>query len=191
VDDGGRVAMQVHQPTQNLPGPAFHDLRIHKPVALAIPDDNTRYPSESDHDVHMCPSTPQPRLAITACSPQEGVLNGRASSGCEMQHPGDSPPLIIPSNPSCSPSRQNVNEEAPETRSENSEGRGVLTQCARCEQLCDKIDGVALLFEPRVVEGHDVFVFELLQHPNLCEEAVPVLLGGHKLIHADLVPRHL
>ena len=36
VDDGGRVAVQVHQAAQDLPSPPLQDLLIHLPVPLAV-----------------------------------------------------------------------------------------------------------------------------------------------------------
>ena len=38
VDDGWRVSMEIHQPAQNLPCPAFQDLPIHLLVPLSIPE---------------------------------------------------------------------------------------------------------------------------------------------------------
>lgn len=41
------------------------------------------------------------------------------------------------------------------------------------------------------MEGHDVFVLELLQHSDLREHAVPVSLAVQQLHHTDLVPGNL
>ena len=71
------------------------------------------------------------------------------------------------------------------------DGGDVLSQCARSEELGDEVDCVALLLKPGVVEGHDVLVLQLFQHPDLGEQPIPVLLGGHQLIHPYLIPRHL
>mmetsp|Transcript_17782 Transcript_17782/g.53545 ORF Transcript_17782/g.53545 Transcript_17782/m.53545 type:complete len:298 (+) Transcript_17782:4301-5194(+) len=64
----------------------------------------------------------------------------------------------------------------------------VLAQGARSEQLSDEVDAVVLGVQPGVVETHDIFVLQLLEHPDLREQAISLLLAVHQLHNSDLVP---
>ncbi len=66
-----------------------------------------------------------------------------------------------------------------------------LPQGSRGEELCDEIDCVGLLVQPGVVECHDILVLQLFKDPNLCKQAVTVLLGGYEVVDTDLVPSYL
>lgn len=69
--------------------------------------------------------------------------------------------------------------------------RHSLPQSARGEQLRDEVDGEVFLVQPAVVEGHDVLVLQLLQHPDLCKQPLPLCWRIGQVIHFDLVPGHL
>ena len=58
MDDGRSMAVQVHEPAQNLPGPPLEDLGINVLVPLAVPAAPTPL---SVPDQHQPPVPKQPK----------------------------------------------------------------------------------------------------------------------------------
>jgi len=67
----------------------------------------------------------------------------------------------------------------------------LLPETSRREQLCDDINCLTLVINPRIIKLHNISMLERLQKMNFCVEPIEIIWTLHHLIYVDLIPCNL